>query len=450
MKKKLFLILAVAAVAFSACLRDDDLALLKKPIHLQGQMDPTFGAPVAYGKMTLHDILGMLSRTYTGYINDTSEVITINFDTTVTDTLRDIIPNSIFDKKTTKDDPIFIALFDTTLDYSVNITLFDGVEFDQMLGDGNIEIGDLWLDLHAIVKAIVRSGSQLEQYISDENKIRSKIDNFKIYYTTHDGIEKQFNDTVIPDETLRHLVLGDTIERTKINLKSIVNTLPKKIRVNFHYDFYISNEFLVSSDWAYVRTQMKEDIKNIKVYYNVNLFAEFPFDIKINRLPYDFTINFNGDSLPSLDIQQTLDSISRGLSVDLNDAKITFNFGNGIPANIDISVFLLDSNNAVIRNDTLIPNSTIAAAPVTGPDASGHYISNGSRTTVISAQLDEQRLRDLKKARRIGFKFAVSTKNNGTNHVAIRRTDYLSIKAFVMVHPQASVDITVTNQGLLK
>ena len=57
MKRKAFIALAAVVMVFSACLRDDDLALLKKPIHLQGSMDPSVGVPAAYGRMTIHDLM---------------------------------------------------------------------------------------------------------------------------------------------------------------------------------------------------------------------------------------------------------------------------------------------------------------------------------------------------------------------------------------------------------
>ena len=54
MKKRLFFAL-VALLALSACMRDEDWNLLRHPIHIQGHMDPSYGVPAAYGKMTFHD-----------------------------------------------------------------------------------------------------------------------------------------------------------------------------------------------------------------------------------------------------------------------------------------------------------------------------------------------------------------------------------------------------------
>jgi hypothetical protein len=229
-------------------------------------------------------------------------------------------------------------------------------------------------------------------------------------------------------------------------MKSIINDLPKRIRVDFDYHFWLTDQFILSYPIANYEA-LYDSLDKVMISYDVNLAAEFPFDIKINRLPYSFTINLNGDSLPRLDIQQTLDSIARGLSVDLSDANLTMAFDNGIPAKFNIAAYLIDANGAII-GDTLIHDTLIAAAPVAA-DGTGHYVASGTRATVIPVPINEQRLRDLKQTKKIGFKLTLAT-DNGPNNVSIRRDDYLGINAYIKVHPQANVDIPLTNQGIIK
>ncbi len=439
MKKRLFFAL-VAIMALSACMRDDDWKLLKNPIHIQGQIDPSYGVPVAYGKMTFHDILGMLSSTYTGHIYDTTDVITIFFDTNMSDTLRNVTPG--LSKGGSK---VNVIGKDTTLEYSVNISLFDGADFNQTIGADNITIGDLWLNLRAIFKAEVPEN--VRDIINNENYVSSTIDNIKIFYTKHDGTEVEFTGLVLPDETLKHLIQGDTVDRDKVNLKSIINDMPKNIRVQFDYHFWLTDQFFFSYPMGQYPA-LKDSIDKMKICYNVDLNAEFPFDIRINRLPYSFEINLNGDSLPSLDIQQTLDSIARGLTVDLKNAKLSLAFDNNIPANLNMSAFLIDSTGSII-GDSLIRDTRISSAPIKVDPITGKNVSNGSTRTVIVAPIDAQRLRDLKKTRKIGFNLAIAT-GSSTGTVSMRRSDFLYIKAFVMVHPTATADIPLTNQGLIK
>ena len=216
MKRKAFIALAAMLLVFSACMRDEDMALLKKPIRLQGSVDPTIGVPAAHGRMTLHDIIGMLSSSYTGHIYDTTDIITIYFDTTLADTVRNVTPG-LSGTKTN------VIGKDTTMRYYVNISLFDGAEFDQMLANDNITIGDLWLDLYALFKA--HAPSNVAEVVNNENYVSSSVDNIKIYYTKHDGTEVPFTGLSLGSTTLKHLMQGDTVERIDINMKSIINDL---------------------------------------------------------------------------------------------------------------------------------------------------------------------------------------------------------------------------------
>ena len=120
-------------------------------------------------------------------------------------------------------------------------------------------------------------------------------------------------------------------------------------------------------------------------------------------------------------------------------------FMNELNKKIRIAI-VLDENDANI-GDTLIHKTRLAAAPL-GTDPNGDIISVGSTRTNLVAQIDEQRLRDLKKTRKIGFNLSLATAGTGT--VAIRRDDYLYVKAYVMVHATANADIPLTNQGLIK
>lgn len=438
MKRKLFIAI-VAVLALSACMRDEDWKLLQRPIHLQGHVDPSYGVPVAYGKMTFNDILGMLSSTYTGHIYDNTDVITIYFDTNVHDTIKNIIPASA--PSGSKTDPEFFTMVDTTMEYSVPITLFDNLAENELVGGGNITIHELLLNLHMILKALVPDN--VETFVNNDDNVKSNVDNFEVYYTKRDGVEVQFPMT-LPDQTLKHLIEGDTVDAS-LNLASIINEMPKGVRIKFHYDFKVSLATLFGGLSTTEMMAMKDSINKLRIAYDATMHAEFPFDIQINSLPYNFTINLNGDSIATFDIQQTLDSIGRGLSVNLNDAKLSLAFDNHIPADINISVHLLDANGDTI-GDALIRDTRIASAQLT-TDVMGNTVSSSATRSVVVAPINEQRLKDIKNTKKISFGLKLAT--GGTSTVRIRRTDFLFIKAFIMVHPTATADIPLTNQGLM-
>ena len=444
MKGKLLLIATVAVLAMSSCMRDEDWKLLKNPIHLQGHVDPSYGVPVAYGQMTLHDILGMLDESYTGRIDANSDVITIYFDTNAVDTIKNIIPAQTTGSKGMKTDPEFFTMVDTIMEYSVPITLFDKVAENELVGNENIQIDELWLNLHMILKALVPDN--VEAFVNNDDNVRSHLDQFEIWYTPHSGgSEIKFTESLLPDETLKHLIDGDTVESV-VNMASVINKMPKSIRIRFHYDFKVSLATLFGGMSTTQMMELRDSINKLRIAYDATLHADFPLDVKINELPYNFKLKLNGDSLARFDIQETLDSIANGLSGDLSEAKLSLAFDNQLPVDLCITTYLIDENDAII-GDTLIHKTRLAAAPL-GTDPNGDIISVGSTRTNLVAQIDEQRLRDLKKTRKIGFNLSLATAGTGT--AAIRRDDYLYVKAYVMVHATANADIPLTNQGLIK
>ena len=319
MKGKLLLIATVAVLAMSSCMRDEDWKLLKNPIHLQGHVDPSYGVPVAYGQMTLHDILGMLDESYTGRIDANSDVITIYFDTNAVDTIKNIIPAQTTGSKGMKTDPEFFTMVDTIMEYSVPITLFDKVAENELVGNENIQIDELWLNLHMILKALVPDN--VEAFVNNDDNVRSHLDQFEIWYTPHSG--------------------GSEIN---VNMASIINKMPKSIRIRFHYDFKVSLATLFGGMSTTQMMELRDSINKLRIAYDATLHADFPLDVKINELPYNFKLKLNGDSLARFDIQETLDSIANGLSVDLSEAKLSLAFDNHLPVDLCITTYLIDGD----------------------------------------------------------------------------------------------------------
>ena len=85
MKRSVILVTALMLTLFSSCIRNEDLELLRHPIHVQGEVDPYFGVPIAYGELTLNDIYEMLNENYTGWLDPNEDVVTLVFDTTAQD-----------------------------------------------------------------------------------------------------------------------------------------------------------------------------------------------------------------------------------------------------------------------------------------------------------------------------------------------------------------------------
>ena len=81
MKAPLRIVVALVCgvLFFTSCLRDEDMELLRHPIHVQGTIDPTLGIPIGYGEVTIHDVLKMINEDYSGYLDTLGDIVTISY-----------------------------------------------------------------------------------------------------------------------------------------------------------------------------------------------------------------------------------------------------------------------------------------------------------------------------------------------------------------------------------
>jgi hypothetical protein len=63
--------------------------------------------------------------------------------------------------------------------------------------------------------------------------------------------------------------------------------------------------------------------------------------------------------------------------------------------------------------------------------------------------MTQQNIDDLKRATAMRVSITVDS-DNGNKSVAIKREDFLKVKAYLQVHPTATFDIPVTDGGILK
>ena len=448
MKKKLFLVLVLAVVTMlPSCVRDEDWDMLKHPVHVKAEVDPNIGAPVGSGKLTLNDILHMLSSTYTGIIDPNADIITIHFDTVLTDTIHNLANPSI--KSPFKGGRKAASIVkDSLITYALDITLFDNVEVEEFVA-GNIEIGSLLLSTDIFFKAECPDSvvEGVRRYVT------ASINMFTIHYTDHNGVGQTFTsygDQAIPIDSL---LAGYHYVKNDVEMREIINEMPRHIEVSYMFHFELNGDFFSDPECI----NMVEGIRDFFVYYNADLRAEFPFDIRIGSIPYQFKINFAGDSLPQINIDHIIDSILQGFHLDaehdvyLKESSIKFAFENDLPLNLDMAAVLLDASNNVI-GDTLIKHSVKSAT--TGPigGTSTSYESKQPYVTRLNVPLDTMRYQQFRQTSKIGFDLRIATGDaNAAGHtVAIRREDYLKIKVYLQLHPSAFVDVRLTNQGLIK
>ena len=451
MKRKTALwAIVVAAVAFVSCLRDDDLNLLKHPIHVVGEATPGLGAPIGYGEMNVSDIITMLSDSYRGHLRTSGDTVAIFIDTTVADTLRHMAESSapstfLHNAVFAKDGSIGK---DTTITYGLDLPIFEDAAVDSLLY-GHITISHLLITLQTHFK--VECPDTAKTVIT--NYAEASVKDLHVYYTGHGGQQFELGQDKIPfDSTsISRLLEGDSVIADHSDMSDIINRLPTHVEVSYKLHFKIKSDFFTDHAGDDNFNDMLDSISQLYFHYQAHLSAEMPLSMKIDALPYNIAIDFSNDSLTRLDLQSVTDSISRGLEVHIDSAHLTLAFTNGLPIAFTLSAALLDENGTAI-GDSILRDQTILSSTTVATDATGTcYHTQSPTLTNVTLHLDENLIRDLHKARKLNLRLRVcSSPSNGVGRdVLIGPDDFLGVKTFIQIHPSAKLDMRLTNSGII-
>ena len=430
MKHRLFIVVAaLATVMLASCIRSDEWELLRHPVHVQGTLDPNFGTPIAYGQVTINDVLHMFNGDYTGVLDPEDEVLTINFEAEGADS---IVARSLMDKAVSHKGT-FMAK-DTTISYDVNITLFDNVTLQEIL-NGNISINHLWLDFEADVHG------ECQESVRDTvaRYVHAVFDSLVINYTDHNGAVHTFPSLNLEPIPFDSVLATKHLKFDSVDMAEIVNSMPRNVKVSYRFRFAL-DDAIFALDLADTHfNQLLDEIKMTKIFYEAKMKVAFPFEIKIGALPYSFDVDL-GEGLSRVDIDRVLDSIGEGVDIDIKDSYLTLGFTNGIPMKLGIAGTMIDANDMPIGLPLF--TDTIASARTTpsSDDPGTEVAVEGTQSKVVIA-INRQRLQQLRSAKKIRFDMLMATEGK---NVSIRRSDYLKIKVYLKLHPTAEIDIPVS------
>lgn len=444
MKKHLLLLLALVPVVLASCVRTEDIELLKHPIHVQGEVDPYLGVPIAYGELDMNDILAMLSQQYTGLVDPTANTITIYFESELQDT---IWANSLSSSKHSKRAPSktihtksgSLISVDTTKVYSVDVTIFDDAQM-QGITSADIQISHMWFKMNAVYQGFCKD--TVRDVV--QNYVHATIDSLVIKYTGHNYQEHVFNGTPDINIIIDSILKRQTIEFDSVDLAPIINSMPRRITASFRFRFNIDDSWIINNVTNPSFADMMDSIKMTYLAYDADLALTFPFDIHIGMLPYSFDVDL-GEGLSTINIDSILSSLGDNVNAELKDSYLNLAFDNGIPFNFIMGASLLDSMGIELMQ--IVSDTTIKAAPTAQmANDPSTWEATGTTRTVVRAKLNSDKLRMLKRGRKIRVTLAVSS---GEHKVAVQRTNTLRLKASVQVHPSASFDIPITEDGVL-
>ncbi|MBP5341430.1 MAG: hypothetical protein J6Y52_03600 [Bacteroidales bacterium] len=462
MKKRILFVAMMAGLVSLVSCHKEDMNLLSKPYRVQGEIDPGFSLPmVSNGQLNLNDLLKTFDGTFSGLILE-DNVITFHYDTTLNQRLQ-MNPSSskkgvaagrkpmVKNAWTKSPSDSLIRLIDTVIRYEIPVDIFDKVENIDM------QIAHMMLAL----KVKVRGGCPDEaanNYLRENASI--SLDRLKIQYfkpnetdtTDFDGNAQLADSLIIND-----IVAGDSVSFVDVNLASIINDRPKKIVASCHMNFNVKNSIYdsIMADPLHADrfTPLLEALQMSWLQYDANLDLRLPFEVKINNMTFDYSIDVNqtaqnGNNSQSLgemvnQIKQKLNNNHITLSFDTLN-RFVFEFNNGIPLNILLNATFRDENDQQIG--TLFNNGMIDAAYTEAvPGNPGVSEASAPRMSRIFVPFDTDMLNQLLAAKTIKLDMALST--NGTDKMSIQRDDYLNIKMKIQLHPSLSVDMPLFNSN---
>ena len=429
MKHRLFtVVLALAAVMLASCIRSEDWELLKHPVHVQGQLEPNLGTPIAKGEVTINDVLHMFNGQYTGLLDPEEEVLTINFEANGGDS---ILAQTLMNPGTKG---VFMSK-DTVIHYGVNITLFDHVALQDIV-NGNININHLWLTFNADIRGDCPDTVRdlVRQYV------HAYFDSLVVEYVDYNHQRHTFTGVQMEPISVTNVLEHEQLSFDSVDLAEIVNSMPRRVDVSFRFRFELDNTIFNEDLAELYFNQLLDSIYLTKRFYNTHVRVAFPFEIEIGNLPYSFDVDL-GEGLTQVNLDEVLDSIGGGVDIDIKESFLTLGFDNGIPLNLTIAANLIDANDIPI-GPTLFTETLESAVTAPSPDDPTTEIATESTHSVVRLHADKTLLQNLRRSKKIRFSLVLAT---GNKHVSIRHNDYLKIKVYLQLHPSVRIDIPIND-----
>lgn len=436
MKKKVFFAAMVAlGCMLTSCLKEDDLEMLRHPIHVTGEFDPVLGIPVGTGQMNMNDLLSSLSANYSGMINDTADVITLEYTMSTSDTVRasSYLQNSKKMPRRAMNVPMKsspkVEWFtkDTVLSDTVDIDFFEDVE-----GLDSISLAHVWVDLSVGVNG------DISPLLA--NKVNVTFDSMEIWYKDHSGATKQY---INPNLDTFHVYIPDLRDTVmmafpRMDMASMVNDRPSKMIARYHLKLRVDPSVVTQNIASMPIQDIIDSVGMSYLVYSANMQVKMPLSVRIDNMNYSFNVDM-GSGLSSLNLDSILNSIHDGLSSEITYGMFRLVLENGIPLNLNLSVGAYSKDSVLLW--TAFNNEQIPAAQ-TAPALPGDVVEEAVSPTskTLEVTMNKNDIENFKEATYMKVDFTV---NSGNKHVTVKRSDFLNLKAYLQVQPTVQIDVQI-------
>lgn len=450
LKKKMPIVAAalMLTAAVTSCIKDDDLEIFKNPFRVQGEIDPYYGFPIAYGELNFNDIISRLSSDYTGYLDTTTNLLTVRYHA---ETEGSIVPLSLQGVYATprsasrpspallgsKDaDPVWYSI-DTMFRDTIDIDIFDNADIQKIVEyRDSISISHLWLNLSAAVKGRYASESIKDMF---NEYVNATFDSLTVKYVDYDGNTQDFLDFSSNPIVISDITTGAQKHFDSIDVAPIINAFPKRLITTFRMRLKASSEIVSSNIQNVHFVEALDSLRMTHFDYSGALDVAVPFNLRVNHLHFSYDLDVDG-SRANLD--SLISSISEDLEADINDARIIFACTNGIPLEFMLNATFLAEDESPLFDIKLDkePGDTAINAPNIVPTEPGSEVCMVESPVLsrLIATISNDEVNMLKQARKIRVSFRFGTAQQ--RHVVLSRNDFLRLKLYLQIHPKVSFD----------
>lgn len=436
-KKVLFSIAMVTVFAFSftSCVEKEDLEMLKHPIHLQGTFNPNLGVPLGQAHLSIEELLSMFKQT-NGIIQvDENDVVTVAFDT-VFDTHTDINRSKSRRHRYAPGDTV--DLFSQHYQGQLPIDLFENM--DGVLSEDDFQVGRLSATLTTLVKA--QASAQTEALMA-HHSVTAMLDSLTVRYQDKNGGWHKLNladsQIVVPAHELTD-PMGDgclvkLLDST--DLSEIINARPRMLTYNMRFSLSTSVTELLDID----PSEFILDSLEIRAFdLHSHMGVEFPLALYLRGIEYGVDLD--------LDLNQLAD-LTEQYSASLEESHLYLEMSNMLPLGFELKAEMRDGSGTTLCPVTGSSNTTIGGAQTTYDAVSGTYFATAPTVGLIDLVLDQQTMNSLRNTRKIHIDSKVFTSdptNPSKPRVSIRKSDMMTVRAYLQLHPTVTIDIPILNQ----
>lgn len=440
--------LVCGVMFFTSCMKEEDKELLRHPIHIQGTIDPTLGIPIGYGEVNIHDVLRMLNDDYTGILDTTGDVVSICYKGSLDSVLggRNTTGNTTKGLTINKAKGGVLWSKDTTLTYSMDIDYFNKI--DQFFGDTTeVYFNNLLINFDASVlgHAAPEAVETLRRYVT------ASLDSVRISYVDHQNVRHTYHNSDIEavELDIEDIVEGASESWENLDLSDIVNALPKKLIFTFRFKMMVDRTILLPEPNTISFGELMDSLKVASMDYHLGVDAHFPCNFYFENMPYTVDLDL-GEGLQQFNFDSIINNIHSGINSEIQESELNLEFSNGLPLGFVVSAEVLDAQGATLFS--LVNGANIPAAMADKLLQPGIHTVSTAKKSTTSISIDEEKLLKLRNARAIHLKALVSTSNNvpSGETVAIRKDNFLGIRAYLKLSPKVSIDIPLTQKGFIK